>query len=63
MSSAVIGRAIGATIGRRIDERLLGSGSEPVEVGRVDRFRVMGAKERASIPTVHGRMRVGGQVI
>ena len=63
MSSAVVGRAIGATIGRRIDERLLGSGSAPVEVGRVDRFRVMGAQEGGSIPRVHGRMRVGGQVI
>ena len=63
VSSMVIGRAIGATIGRRIDERLLGQGSEPVETGRVDRFRVMGAREGASIPSVHGRMRVGGQVI
>ncbi len=63
LSSMAIGRAIGATIGRRIDERLLGQGAEPVETGRVDRFRIMGAREGAAIPSVHGRMRIGGQVI
>ena len=36
LSSAVIGRAVGAVAGRMIDERLLGAGSAPVETGKVD---------------------------
>jgi len=63
LSGAVIGRAVGATLGRAIDERLLGRGSSPVEVGRVDRFRVMGAGEGDPVARVWGRARVGGQVI
>ncbi|MDO9524452.1 MAG: glycoside hydrolase TIM-barrel-like domain-containing protein, partial [Gemmobacter sp.] len=63
LSGAVIGRAIGATLGRVIDQRLLGKGSGPVEVGRVERFRVMGAGEGSAVPVVWGRVRVGGQVI
>ncbi|MFY8146659.1 MAG: hypothetical protein ACOVME_08690, partial [Rhodobacter sp.] len=43
LSGAVIGRAVGATLGRVIDQRLMGSGSSVVEVGRVERIRVMGA--------------------
>ena len=42
LSGAVIGRAVGATIGRAIDQQILGGGSESVEVGRVERFRMMG---------------------
>ena len=63
LSGAVIGRAVGATLGRVIDQRLLGAGSEPVETGRVDRFRLMGASEGAAIAQVWGRMRLSGQVI
>jgi hypothetical protein len=63
LSGAVIGRAVGATIGRSIDQRVLAGGSEPVEVGRVERFRLTGASEGAAIPRHWGRMRVGGQVI
>ena len=63
LSGAVIGRAVGATLGRVIDQRLLGAGSEPVETGRVERFRLMGASEGAAIGRVWGRMRVPGQVI
>ena len=63
LSGAVIGRAVGATLGRVIDERLLGRGSAPVEVGRVDRFRVMGAGEGQAVAQIWGRVRVGGQVI
>ncbi|QYK39929.1 MAG: glycoside hydrolase/phage tail family protein [Paracoccaceae bacterium] len=63
LSGAVIGRAVGATLGRAIDQRLMGSGSEPVQVGRVDRFRLMGASEGAGLGQVWGRMRVAGQVI
>ena len=63
LSGAVIGRAVGATLGRAIDQRILGSGAEAVEVGRVERFRLMGASEGSAVPQVWGRMRVGGQVI
>ncbi|WP_210527523.1 baseplate multidomain protein megatron [Rubellimicrobium arenae] len=63
LSSAVIGRAAGAMLGRAIDERLLGPGSAPVETGRVDRFRLTGASEGAAVPRVYGAVRVAGQVI
>jgi hypothetical protein len=63
LSGMVIGRAVGATLGRVIDQRLLGSGSEPVEHGRIDRFRFTGAGEGAPVARLYGRMRVGGQVI
>ncbi len=63
LSMATIGRAAGATLGRVIDQRILGSGSEPVEVGRVDRFRLTGASEGMAVQQVYGRMRVPGQVI
>jgi hypothetical protein len=63
LSGAVIGRAIGATLGRIIDQRLMGAGSEAIEVGRIDRFRLMGASEGSAVPQLWGRMRVAGQVI
>ncbi|WP_126975622.1 baseplate multidomain protein megatron [Frigidibacter oleivorans] len=63
LSSAVMGRAIGATLGRVIDQTLLGQGSGAVETGRVDRFRLTGASEGAPVTQVWGRMRLGGQVI
>lgn len=63
LSGAIIGRAVGATLGRIIDQRLLGSGSEPVETGRVDRFRLMGASEGSPVGQIYGRVRVSGQVI
>jgi hypothetical protein len=63
LSSAVIGRAIGATIGRAIDQKLMGAGSETVETGKLDRMRIMGASEGAAIPRVFGRSRVAGNVI
>ncbi|MCV2868541.1 glycoside hydrolase/phage tail family protein [Defluviimonas sp. WL0002] len=63
LSGAVIGRAIGASVGRMIDQRLLGSGSRAVETGRIDRFRLTGASEGAPVGLVWGRMRVSGQVI
>ncbi len=63
LSGAIIGRAIGATLGRAIDQRLLGAGSDPVDVGRIDRLRLTGAGEGAPVGQVWGRMRVGGQVI
>ena len=63
LSSAIIGRAVGATIGRVIDQRLMGQGSEVIETGRVDRFRLTGASEGAPVAQIWGRARVGGQVI
>ncbi|OYX44348.1 MAG: host specificity protein [Rhodobacterales bacterium 32-67-9] len=63
LSGAVIGRAIGATLGRVIDQRLMGSGSQAVETGKVDRFRLTGASEGAPVGRIWGRMRVSGQVI
>jgi len=63
LSGAVIGRAVGASLGQAIDRRLMGTGSEPVEVGRMDRFYLMGASEGAAIPKVWGRVRLAGQVI
>jgi hypothetical protein len=63
LSGAVIGRAVGATLGRAIDQRALGAGSEAVDVGKVDRFRIMGANEGAAIAQIWGRVRLSGQVI
>lgn len=63
LSSVAIGRAVGATLGQVIDQRLLGQGGEPVETGKIDRFRLSSAGEGDPIPQVFGRTRVGGQVI
>lgn len=63
LSGAAIGRAVGATVGRSLDQRLLGSGSDAVPTGKVDRFRITGASYGSPIPEVWGRMRVGGEVI
>ena len=63
LSAVALGRAAGAVVGQVIDQRLLGAGADPVETGRVDRFRLTQAGEGGAIPQVFGRMRVGGQVI
>jgi len=63
LSAAVIGRAVGATVGQLIDQRLMGSGSEVIERGRIDRFRLTGASEGTAVAQLYGRMRIGGQVI
>lgn len=63
LSSVVVGRAVGATLGRVIDAGLMGAGSDPVETGKVERFRLTHASDGAPIPRVYGRMRIGGQVI
>jgi hypothetical protein len=63
LSSLVIGKAVGATVGSLIDQRLLGAGAAPVEAGRVDRLRVMGSSEGAPLPRCFGRIRVPGQLI
>ena len=63
LSLAATGRFVGATVGRMIDQKLLGYGADAVETGRVDRFRLTGSGEGAAIARLFGRMRVGGQVI
>lgn len=63
LSMATVGRFVGASVGRVIDQSLMGSGSDVVETGRVDRFRFTGAGEGDAIVRCYGRMRVGGQVI
>ena len=63
LSSVVAGRFVGALAGRAIDQRLLGQGAEPVETGRVERLRLMGAGEGDPLARVHGRVRIAGQVI
>ena len=63
VSSVAIGRLVGATAGRLIDQAILGNGSNVVETGRIDRFRLTGSAEGAAVSRVYGRMRVAGQVI
>ena len=63
LSSVAIGRFAGALIGRSIDQRLLGSGADAVETGRVSRLRLTGAGEGDPILQAYGRMRISGQVI
>lgn len=63
LSTIAIGRAAGATLGRVIDQRLLGQGGQAIETGKVDRFRLTGAGEGDPIPQLFGRMRLGGHVI
>ena len=61
LSAAVLGRAAGAVAGQALDQRLMGAGSEPVETGRVDRFRLTGAGEGTAVARVYGRIRVPGE--
>ncbi|KIC49098.1 glycoside hydrolase/phage tail family protein [Tateyamaria sp. ANG-S1] len=63
LSSVAIGRAVGATLGRIIDQRVMGQGSEVVEHGKVDRFRLSGSGEGMPVSQLYGRMRMGGQII
>ena len=63
LGAMALGKAMGASLGSAIDQRLLGAGSAPVETGRVERFRVMGSSEGAALARVFGRARVAGQMI
>ncbi|UXX81645.1 baseplate multidomain protein megatron [Roseovarius pelagicus] len=63
LSMAAVGRFAGGVIGRSIDQRLLGSGSDVVESGRANRLRLTGSGEGDAVAQVYGRMRVAGQVI
>ncbi len=59
IAGATLGRAIGSIAGRALDASLLPANEGP----RIDSLRVMESREGAGLPTVYGRMRVGGQVI
>ena len=63
LSMTAVGRFIGASVGRAIDQRVMGAGAEAVETGRIDRFRLTGVGEGAPVAQVFGRMRLGGHVI
>ena len=63
LSMAAVGRFAGAVIGRSIDQRLMGQGSDTVETGRVSRLRLTGTGEGDAVAQVYGRMRAAGQVI
>lgn len=63
LSMVAVGRLVGATLGRAIDQRLLGHGAQAVETGRVDRLRLTGSGEGEAIARIYGRMRVAGHVI
>ncbi|MFD0859560.1 baseplate multidomain protein megatron [Roseovarius aquimarinus] len=63
LSMAAAGRFAGGIIGRSIDQRLMGQGSDVVETGRISRLRLTGSGEGDPIAQVYGRMRVAGQVI
>ena len=70
LSMSAIGRFAGAMVGSAIDRRtirtdqhIIGGGSEIVETGQMNRFRLTGAGEGRPIGQIFGRMRVSGQVI
>ena len=63
LSMVAVGRLAGATLGRAIDQRLLGQGSRAVETGRVDRLRLTGSGEGEAITRLFGRMRIASHVI
>ena len=69
LSGAVIGGGIGSligtAIGTAIDSRIIASltPDQRQEGARLDELRVTSATEGAVIPSVYGRMRVGGNII
>ncbi len=63
MSMATVGRFAGATLGRSLDQRLLGQGADAVETARLERLRITSSGEGAPITKAWGRVRLGGHVI
>ncbi|MEM7732708.1 MAG: glycoside hydrolase/phage tail family protein [Pseudomonadota bacterium] len=63
LSAAAVGRFAGAIIGRSIDQKLMGQGSEAIETGKISRLRLTGTGEGDAIARVWGKMRVAGNVI
>ncbi|WP_299420054.1 glycoside hydrolase/phage tail family protein [uncultured Shimia sp.] len=63
VSSVALGRLAGASLGRVIDQSLMGGGADVVETGKIDRLRLTRSAEGAAVSRVYGRVRVAGQVI
>ncbi|MEM9138957.1 MAG: glycoside hydrolase/phage tail family protein, partial [Pseudomonadota bacterium] len=63
ITAATLGQAAGAVAGSLIDQRILGSGSAAVEVGRARSLRIQSSTEGTSIPRCFGRVRLPGQMI
>ncbi len=63
MSAASLGKLAGASLGYALDQRLLGAGSDPVQVGQMDRMSLSSSGEGTAVARLHGRMKLGGHVI
>ncbi|MCP5085875.1 MAG: host specificity protein [Rhodobacteraceae bacterium] len=63
LTGAVIGKAVGASLGGIIDQKIMGTGSRVINLGRLETFRLQGAREGAAMPRTMGRMRIAGQLI
>ncbi len=63
LSMTALGRFAGASLGRAIDQSIMGAGSSTVEQGKVERFRLTSSGEGDPVAQLFGRMRVAGQVI
>ncbi len=63
LSGAVLGRAIGATAGRAIDQNVLQGGAQAGQSGKIDRFRIPSVGYGIPVQEVWGRMRIAGQII
>ena len=65
IGGAAIGRAIGATAGKFIDDAIFGTSGQArvVEGPRLTDLQVTSSTEGAPIPKIYGTVRVGGQLI
>ena len=63
LSMTAIGRFAGAMVGRRLDQRLMGNGSDAVETGRPSQLRINSSGEGDAVATLYGRIRVQGHLI
>lgn len=63
VGAAGLGKAVGASLGSVIDQKILGSGSKAVDSGRARSLHLQSSTEGAPVAQVFGRMRVAGQVI
>jgi hypothetical protein len=67
LSGAVLGRAVGATVGRYIDEALFGASGQTRIVentgARLADLQVTSSSEGTPIPRIFGRARLGGQIV
>ena len=63
LSMTAVGRFAGAMVGRRLDQRLMGNGSDAVETGRPSQLRINSSGEGDAVATLYGRIRVQGHLI